>query len=41
MTSRRFAARDKTLIVLEVIETNIRVSDLCRKHTINPTTFAK
>ena len=41
MKRRQLTARDKTLIVLEFIETDIKMSDLCRKHNINPATFSK
>ena len=41
MKSKRFTARDKILIVLEFIETDIEVSELCRKHNLNPATFSK
>ena len=41
MTGRRFTTKDKILIVMEYLETDIKMSDLCRKHNINPGTFSK
>ena len=41
MKNKRFTARDKILIVSEIIETNIKMSKLCRKHNLNPATFSK
>lgn len=41
MKDRRFTSRDKTLIVLEFLETDIKMADLCRKHNIRPSTFSK
>ena len=36
---KRLASRDKILIVLESLETDIKTADLCRKHNISPSTF--
>lgn len=41
MTGRRFTTKDKILIVMEYLETDIKTSELCRKHNINPGTFSK
>ena len=41
MKGRRFTPKDKILIVLEFLETDIRVADLCRKHNITPGAFSK
>ena len=41
MKGKRFTPRDKILIVSEFIETDIKMSELCRKHNLNPTTFSK
>ena len=41
MKGRRFTPRDKILIVMEFIETDIKMADLCRKHNLNPGTFSR
>ena len=41
MTGRRFTTKDKILIVMEYLETDIKMSELCRKHNLNPGTFSK
>ena len=41
MKGRRFTPKDRILIVLEFLETDIKMSDLCRKHNITPGTFSK
>ena len=41
MTGRRFTTKDKILIVMEFLETDIKMSELCRKHNITPGTFSK
>lgn len=41
MRGKRLTTKDKILIVLEFLETDIKVADLCRKHNINPSAFSK
>ena len=41
MTGRRFTTKDKILIVMEFLEGDIKMSELCRKHNITPSTFSK
>ena len=41
MKDKRRTPRDKILIVLEFLETDISMADLCRKHNINPATLSK
>lgn len=41
MKGKRRTPRDKILIVLEFLETDIKISDLCRKHNITPTAFSR
>ena len=41
MKGKRRTPRDKILIVLEFLETDINMADLCRKHNITPDAFSK
>ena len=41
MKGKRFTSKDKIVIVLEFLETNIKMAELCRKHNVNPSAFSK
>ena len=41
MKGRRFTTKDKILIVLEFLETDIKMADLCRKHNVTPGAFSR
>ena len=41
MKGRRLTAKDKILIVLEFLETDIKMADLCRRHNVTPGAFSK
>ena len=41
MKGRRFTSRDRILIGMELIETDIKMADLCRKYNFNLGTFSK
>jgi transposase-like protein len=38
-TRRAWAPEDKVRIVLESLNTNISISELCRKYAVSPTVF--
>ena len=39
MSKQKFTPQAKISIVLEFLNTNIKMADLCRKHNITPSTF--
>ena len=41
MKGRRFTSRDKTLVMAEFLETDIRMADPCRRYNVHPPTFSK
>lgn len=41
MKGKRLTPKDKTLFILEYLETDIKTADLCRKHNITPGAFSK
>ena len=41
MKSKRITAKDKILIVLEFLETDIRMTYLCCKHNVTSSAFTK
>ena len=41
MKGKRRTPRDKILIVLEFLETDIKTAELCRKHNITPGALSK
>lgn len=41
MKSKRLTAKDKILIALEFLETDVEMADLCRKRNVTPRAFSK
>ncbi len=39
MTRRRWSSEEKIRIVLESLNTNIGIAELCRKHSVSPVVF--
>lgn len=41
MKNKKLASKDKIAIVMEFLETDIKMADLCRKYDIQPGEFSK